>query len=484
MTVYEPLAIIMTICNDFKKESAESVTSQFYSGDLKIYFLDDSTKDDVKQEIDQFCLEHPQVILIRRVVKKDFKAGNLNNALFNHIKEPYFIQVDADQMVPPGFAAGLYEKLASLPSDVWFVQCAHYQNPQTGFAYDIGPSLSYMWKIFLRLKNVLGFVPNFGHGVIFRREVFESIGGYLPLVAEDLTISAIARMHGYRGYYETGIASGEDFPESYEAYHKQQFKYVTGAVEFFHKIFWSFIKSSNVSLLEKIDVAVSYSYNLLPALVLLYIFFSTIILPAVSAELVMLTIAPGITLPFLVPDAANRLLCTAFYLITLIMLVAPMLPAALDIFKKHGLITFRMLILCTPIYISRMVPCLMSILKYILFKDAEFITTGDTSKLDDSSFKTGETGRSWGKHISDTLHKMLDIRGENVYRIKLVTGLLLAFFSIRTLNFIIMSYAMSLIISYLIHHFGWENKIIRVLCYFPFFILIFSLVIWGVLEFI
>jgi len=76
-----PVAIFYTCMNDMNSTSVKGCLSQDYH-DFTVYILDDSTAAEELERIDALKREYGgKLKIVRRTIRKGFKAGNLNNSL-------------------------------------------------------------------------------------------------------------------------------------------------------------------------------------------------------------------------------------------------------------------------------------------------------------------------------------------------------------------------------------------------------------------
>lgn len=99
------VAIPYTTCDDFEHQCCQSCLDQDYSN-CRVIVCDDSEEDKYKSFVKEFCSRRDvQCILVHRPDRQGYKAGNLNYAISNFVKEDYdyILLVDADQSVPRNF---------------------------------------------------------------------------------------------------------------------------------------------------------------------------------------------------------------------------------------------------------------------------------------------------------------------------------------------------------------------------------------------
>jgi hypothetical protein len=78
---------------------------------------------------------------------------------------------------------------------------------------------------------------------------------------------------------------------------------------------------------------------------------------------------------------------------------------------------------------------------------------------------------SWIERINSS-HKIVQI-------IELSLGLFLAYYYIRTLNLVLFSFSISLVLGYLVLRYGWENRILKPFLYMPLTIIMIGMIFLG-----
>jgi cellulose synthase/poly-beta-1,6-N-acetylglucosamine synthase-like glycosyltransferase len=250
-----PVALLYTTYNDFVEESVRSCVVQEYL-DYHVYILDDSTDPACRDQVDAFAAVHEdRVTVVRRPDRRGFKAGNLNHALAQVAKEPFFALVDADEILPPDFLSRSLPYLLADPS-CGFVQANHQANPgqQGKLPRSVAVGIDVHWRWYQPLRNRYGFVMLLGHGAVLRREAWEAVGGIPELVSEDLAFAVRLREAGWRGYFAEDIVCYEDFPDSVRAFRVRHMKWTRGTSEFIVKETGRLLRARNISWVEKLDI--------------------------------------------------------------------------------------------------------------------------------------------------------------------------------------------------------------------------------------
>lgn len=472
-SISSPVAILYTTRNDFQTKAALSCLQQSYQH-FHLFILDDSTEDSYKKKVDDFHDEFPGLTtIIRRKDRKGFKAGNLNNALRHYVTGyDYFAVIDADEVAPHDFLKKLMPYFG-LDENIAFVQAHHEQNAvqPSKFAQDLSLGINFHWDIYQPPRNDCGFVIFYGHGAIIRRDVWEKVGGFPEIVSEDLAFAARIRQLGFRGHFAREVTCYEDFPETYQQFRKRHEKWVKGACEYLHREFWPFLRSKRVTLPEKLDVLFSSFSLFIPALFLIYLFLANAVLPMLLAEKHMLQINLFGTnyelMPayFMEPRFAG-LWTVDFYLMTLVGMFSPIFCYFGKVLTNPKSI-IKLLFKSAVPYISLILVASCGILTYIFTKKAVFFATGDKSDSSDASSEGKNEKRFWEK---------LNANHPLIFHLEWLLGVLLTYFSVKTMNFALLTISSCLILSPLVARYEWGNKAISCLVSLP---LLFVLLAFG-----
>lgn len=468
------VAILYTTRNDFNKKSVISCINQSYSN-FHVFILDDSTKKSYKKQINALKVKyHRNVTIIRRTNRIGFKAGNLNNALRNHVIDyKYFAVIDADEIIPNDFLTKLIPYLEYY-QNIAFVQANHQRNIQQKsiFARDLSLGIDFHWNIYQSSRNVQGFVIFYGHGAVLRRDVWEKIGGFPEIVSEDLAFATRARVIGYRGLFVEDVICYEDFPETYQQFRIRHEKWVKGACEYICQEFWPFLKSRGVTFHEKMDVFLSCFSLFLPTLFLIYLFIANAVLPVLLAEKKMATAEFFGNKYELIPayqlePIFRELFTFDFYVITLIGMFAPIFPYIGVAFLRPRQV-FGLLFKSTIPYISLISVATSALVVYFLTRKADFVVTGDKASV----FGTGHCKTGSFLDRINANHPL-------IMGMEFGLGLVLTYFAIMTMNFALLGISFCLLMSFMVFYYGWENRLLRAIIFIPLSLIVFVFLSLG-----
>jgi len=254
------VAILYMTCNDFDPEASKSCIEQTYANS-RLVICDDSTDPETRRSIDEWAGQFPsRVSVIRRTVRRGYKAGNINHAIRSAVPEDFFVVCDADEILPPGFISEMLPHV--LDSRVAFAQARHTArvSDQTRFARLLSFGIDLFYKHSLPLRPRYGFVSCFGHGIIVRRSAWEAIGGFPEIVSEDLGFAMNALCKGLRGRYVPEVVAQEEFPPTYTALMQRERKIVGGTIVCLQTLYADVIKSKNATFTEKADILLTSSF--------------------------------------------------------------------------------------------------------------------------------------------------------------------------------------------------------------------------------
>lgn len=228
------VALLYPTCDDFSLEAFETLLGQ-KGICFTLFILDDSTTPECRDAIDKCAAARPDIItVVRRQNRRGFKGGNLNHWLHNFAdpkQYPFFLVVDADERLPPTFACNL---LTTMSRGSWaFVQAAHSGRAETSSFLQKMCNLQVdcIWFYEVPARQVLGLAPSLGHGILFRTNAVLSVGGFPPVVSEDLALTIRLAQQGLFGLYAFDVVGYEAFPPSYSAYWRRRRRWIQADAE-------------------------------------------------------------------------------------------------------------------------------------------------------------------------------------------------------------------------------------------------------------
>lgn len=267
--------LVYCTCNDFNGDSLLASMKQNYPN-FDVVILDDSSKEESKEEVMAFAREHG-IYVMRRQDREGFKAGNLNNFL-KKAGYDYFVILDSDEIIPNNFIRRSLDYFAFF-NGTGIVQANHIATRNVNkFMRMFAIGVNSHWLTYQATKHHHGFLSLLGHGAMVSRECYEAAGGFPHLVAEDLCFSIEARNKGYYVAFAPDIVCEEEYPVNYLAFKKRHSKWTQGNMEFIKK-YTGKIFSSKMRWFEKLDI-ILFTYNLpLTAFFSFYIVINVVALP-------------------------------------------------------------------------------------------------------------------------------------------------------------------------------------------------------------
>jgi len=169
-------SIVLVYCtaNDFNEHSLERSMKQKYDN-FKTVILDDSSKQEYLDRVDQFAKRH-DIEVIRRTDRAGFKAGNLNNYLKGRTDYDYFVILDSDEVIPSTFITSAL-KYFSRFSDIGVVQANHVATRnRNDFMHIFSKGVNSHWPTYQMTKHHHGFMSLLGHGAMVSRKCYEAVG--------------------------------------------------------------------------------------------------------------------------------------------------------------------------------------------------------------------------------------------------------------------------------------------------------------------
>jgi Glycosyltransferase like family 2 len=248
-----PVAVLYTTMNDFRESAAVSCVSLDYP-EFHVFLLDDSTSPRHRLLVDKFHSRFPEkTTVIRRTAREGFKAGNLNHALNAvHASFQFFAIADADTILPGHFLDATMRYFRT--PNIGFVQArVEIKQERRPFVKHLSTGQDLYWRRIVPASARYGFMMLHGHGAIVRTSVWREVGGFPPLVAEDLAFSTRAREHGYLGVFAFDVVCEDRLPRNFPCFAARQLKYVRGAAEHIRTDAIRFLRSSRVPWFEKLD---------------------------------------------------------------------------------------------------------------------------------------------------------------------------------------------------------------------------------------
>jgi cellulose synthase (UDP-forming) len=220
----EPVAVLITVVNEDLDIVRNTIRSALnLVGEKTVYLLDDGKADATRRVATELGVRY-----VRRADDSGYKAGNVNNALRHHVREPYAIIVDADFALRSQFI----QRTIPLFVDprVAAVQTPQiYGNADTLFSRGCKHLQDIFYTYLQPGRHLLGSSFCVGTNVIFRVSALREVGGLREMHSEDIftTLSLLER--GYRvSFLNEALAVGLS-PTTLTSFYTQQNRWALGA---------------------------------------------------------------------------------------------------------------------------------------------------------------------------------------------------------------------------------------------------------------
>jgi cellulose synthase/poly-beta-1,6-N-acetylglucosamine synthase-like glycosyltransferase len=468
-----PVAILYTTCNDFVENSARSCIEQAYSN-FHLYILDDSSDPGFQARVDAFAASAPdRITVVRRPDRRAAKAGNLNHALAEIVREPLFAIVDADEILPPDFLDRLVPRLESDP-DCGFVQANHRarKSPPTQLARDLGIGIDIHWKWYQPLRNRFGFVMFLGHGALIRRECWVAAGGFPEIVSEDLAFAIAIRDIGYHGYFAEDVVCEEEFPETVRAFRVRHVKWTRGTCEFLLQWTGRLLKSRRITTAEKLDILFPTLNLPMTFFFFLFMINAQFMLPLIIGQFRVLTLELGgqaLLLPVMsLKPEVNVIFGPDFYAITMLTVLAPILCFIVELWRRPQTLV-RFLTHSVAIYSALSPLTFICVVGFAATRKARFLVTADAvgngaSRSPADAGKFMRLKRFWSEtHPDHTAVRLFELG----------MGIAFGVTAIATFQISFLGLSIAFMLMPLMHRTGWGGTIIKRAVWVPA-ILIFA----------
>ena len=167
---------------------------------------------------------------VTRIIKKNAKAGNINNALQQATGE-ICVVLDPDHVPAPEF---LDEIVAYFDDEtIGFVQIvqAYYNQGESLVAKGAAQQTYQFYGPMMMGMHTYGTVQAIGANCSFRRSALDSIGGHASGLSEDMHTAMQLHAKGWRSVYVSALLTRGLVPATMSSYYKQQLKWSRGTWE-------------------------------------------------------------------------------------------------------------------------------------------------------------------------------------------------------------------------------------------------------------
>lgn len=206
---------------------------------FEIQVLDDSTDETstiIDEEVAQLQRQNLNVSILRRIVRKGYKAGALQEGIPLCRGELIAI-FDADFIPAPAFLGNLVPYFSDPKVGLAQARWAHLNGGQNFLTRIQTFLLDTHFSVEQTGRSNAGYFINFcGTAGIWRKACIEDAGGWDgDVLSEDLDLSYRAQLKGWKLVYDEDIAVPAELPSVIEAFKVQQFRWTKGMAQIFRK---------------------------------------------------------------------------------------------------------------------------------------------------------------------------------------------------------------------------------------------------------
>jgi cellulose synthase (UDP-forming) len=260
----EPVAVLVTVVNEHPGVVRNTLRSALnLVGHKTVYLLDDGKTDATRRLAADLGVHY-----IRRSDDRGYKAGNVNNALRHHVREPYAVIVDADFALHPQFIRRTMPLFAD--PCVAAVQTPQvYGNEDTLFSRGCQHLQDIFYTYLQPGRHLWRSSFCVGTNVIFRVKALQEVGGLREMHSEDIftTVALLAR--GYRvAFLNEALAVGLS-PRTLASFYTQQNRWARGAFLMMFK--HNTLFNRNLTLAQRLHFFLSNFFYLSGVSVLVYL---------------------------------------------------------------------------------------------------------------------------------------------------------------------------------------------------------------------
>ena len=193
--------------------------------EVRVWVLDDGNDDAMRDLAASYGVGY-----IRRAEHTGAKAGNINHAL-GLTSAPFVAVFDSDHVADPRFleaTLGYMEdpQMAFVQTPQYYANAASSRIAAASWAQQ-----ALFFGAIARGKDGLDAVFCCGTNVLFRREAFESVGGFPEnSLTEDFELSIVLHERGWHSAYVPDVLSRGLGPEDMASYVSQQLRWARGCL--------------------------------------------------------------------------------------------------------------------------------------------------------------------------------------------------------------------------------------------------------------
>ena len=232
---------------------------------LFIQVLDDSTDPDCAKVVQQAVAYQSQrganIQYKTRSNRHGYKAGNLL-AHHDSIQSDFVLYLDADHQVQPNLLRKTVKYFQNQPKLALVQTPWGYYNTHENFLTEcdaLGLDIHHTVEQPARSKLYGCFGFN-GTGGVWRKQAIDDAGGWTSdTVTEDLSISYLAVLQGYKFQYVTDCPQRLELPAGILAHIQQKKRWTKGFFQVFRHYYWRILCSKSISIWLKMEAFMHFT---------------------------------------------------------------------------------------------------------------------------------------------------------------------------------------------------------------------------------
>lgn len=256
------------------------IATDYPRSKLEIIPINDHSTDKTKEILDGYSSRYPYIKPLHRSNGRRGKPSALNDALNRALGE-IIVVFDADYLPPKGILRDIAVSFKDPEVGAVMGRVVPENTRKNLLTRLIDLERSGGYQVDQQARYNLGLIPQYGGTVGgFRREVVFSFGGFEPnILAEDTELTFKLLINGWKVVYANRVECYEEAPEDWDVRARQIRRWARGHSQVMFKYLFPLIRSSHLSVFEKIDgLLLLFIYTIPPVVLLgiadsLFLFF-------------------------------------------------------------------------------------------------------------------------------------------------------------------------------------------------------------------
>jgi cellulose synthase/poly-beta-1,6-N-acetylglucosamine synthase-like glycosyltransferase len=274
--VYQPtVSILIPARNEEKviRRILQRMTELTYPKDkLQVTVINDASTDTTGQIAEEYSKTYNFINVVHRSQHEGGrgKASALNAGL-KYAKHEIIMCFDADYYPQRDILEKLTREFADPKVGAVQGRVIVLNEPQNMVTRLVALERIGGYLVDQNARDILGLIPQFGGTVGgFRHSLLKSLGGWdESVLAEDTDLTFRVYLAGHKIRYINDAECYEEAVENWRAYWRQRYRWAKGHMQCAIKHSFKVLKSSNLSLKEKIDGLLLLNVYFMPILVML-----------------------------------------------------------------------------------------------------------------------------------------------------------------------------------------------------------------------